>query len=82
MDSGTESNSCCITSGDKFRAGDVLLEIETDKAQIDVEAQEDVIMAKIFVWAGLSPGLAFPLCSLTSHHRPTTAPKESQLGAE
>lgn len=36
-------------SGDSFSAGDVLLEIETDKAQMEVEAQEDGIMAKITV---------------------------------
>lgn len=36
--------------GDEFSAGDVLLEIETDKAQMDVEAQEDGIMAKIMVY--------------------------------
>lgn len=35
------------TSGDSFSAGDVLLEIETDKAQMDVEAQDDGILAKI-----------------------------------
>ncbi|TFK76985.1 dihydrolipoamide acetyltransferase [Pluteus cervinus] len=33
--------------GETFAAGDVLLEIETDKATIDVEAQDDGIMAKI-----------------------------------
>ncbi|KAG1867935.1 pyruvate dehydrogenase [Suillus subalutaceus] len=33
--------------GEKFTAGDVLLEIETDKATIDVEAQDDGILAKI-----------------------------------
>jgi len=35
--------------GDSFVAGDVLLEIETDKATIDVEAQDDGIMGKILV---------------------------------
>ena len=35
--------------GDSFSAGDVLLEIETDKAQMDVEAQDDGILAKIIV---------------------------------
>ncbi|KAG5650885.1 hypothetical protein H0H81_010664 [Sphagnurus paluster] len=35
--------------GEAFSAGDVLLEIETDKATIDVEAQEDGIMGKIFL---------------------------------
>lgn len=36
-----------VRDGDSFIAGDVLLEIETDKATMDVEAQEDGIMAKI-----------------------------------
>ncbi|KAJ7273014.1 pyruvate dehydrogenase X component [Mycena rebaudengoi] len=35
--------------GESFVAGDVLLEIETDKATIDVEAQDDGIMGKILV---------------------------------
>ncbi|KAI0800925.1 dihydrolipoamide acetyltransferase [Fomes fomentarius] len=33
--------------GETFAAGDVLLEIETDKATIDVEAQDDGVLAKI-----------------------------------
>jgi len=33
--------------GEAFSAGDVLLEIETDKATIDVEAQDDGILGKI-----------------------------------
>ncbi|ORY19719.1 hypothetical protein BCR34DRAFT_471346 [Clohesyomyces aquaticus] len=36
-----------VKEGDSFSAGDVLLEIETDKAQMDVEAQDDGILAKI-----------------------------------
>lgn len=36
-----------VKEGDSFVAGDVLLEIETDKAQMDVEAQDDGIVAKI-----------------------------------
>ncbi|KAF3129633.1 pyridoxine biosynthesis protein [Orbilia oligospora] len=40
-----------INEGDKFAAGDVILEVETDKAQMDVEAQDDGILAKIFVKA-------------------------------
>lgn len=46
----TEGNiaSWKVNEGDSFSTGDVLLEIETDKASMDVEAQEDGIMAKIF----------------------------------
>lgn len=40
-------------TGDSFSAGDVLLEIETDKAQMDVEAQDDGILAKIIVCADM-----------------------------
>ncbi|KAI0014078.1 hypothetical protein F4779DRAFT_560652 [Xylariaceae sp. FL0662B] len=36
-----------IKEGDSFSAGDVLLEIETDKASMDVEAQDDGILMKI-----------------------------------
>ncbi|KAG6918021.1 hypothetical protein DXG01_016873 [Tephrocybe rancida] len=38
--------------GEAFTTGDVLLEIETDKATIDVEAQEDGIMGKILLQDG------------------------------
>ncbi|TWU73617.1 pyridoxine biosynthesis protein [Metarhizium rileyi] len=36
-----------VKEGQNFSAGDVLLEIETDKATMDVEAQEDGIIMKI-----------------------------------
>jgi pyruvate dehydrogenase E2 component (dihydrolipoamide acetyltransferase) len=43
--------------GDSFSAGDVLVEIETDKATIDVEAQDDGILIKIIVsFAGIGCG--------------------------
>ncbi|KAF9068354.1 single hybrid motif-containing protein [Rhodocollybia butyracea] len=38
--------------GESFVAGDVLLEIETDKATIDVEAQDDGVLGKILVQDG------------------------------
>ncbi|KAI0307769.1 dihydrolipoamide acetyltransferase [Multifurca ochricompacta] len=38
--------------GESFSPGDVLLEIETDKAVIDVEAQEDGVLAKIIAQDG------------------------------
>jgi len=50
----TEGNiaSWKVKEGDSFSAGDVLLEIETDKATMDVEAQDDGIVAKIFMGDG------------------------------
>jgi pyruvate dehydrogenase E2 component (dihydrolipoamide acetyltransferase) len=38
-----------MKEGDTFAAGDIILEIETDKATMDVEAQDDGVMAKILV---------------------------------
>nr|ACZ51502.1 CND02450-like protein [Kwoniella heveanensis] len=38
-----------LKEGDSYAAGDVLVEIETDKATIDVEAQDDGVLAKIIV---------------------------------
>lgn len=45
----TEGNIAAwkIKEGEKFSAGDVLLEIETDKATMDVEAQEDGTLMKV-----------------------------------
>ena len=45
----TEGNiaSWRVKEGDSFSAGDVLLEIETDKATMDVEAQDDGVMVKV-----------------------------------
>ncbi|SCV67137.1 BQ2448_5783 [Microbotryum intermedium] len=40
-----------VKEGDSFSAGDVLLELSTDKATIDCEAQDDGIMGKILVSA-------------------------------
>ncbi|TIB77064.1 pyruvate dehydrogenase [Wallemia mellicola] len=39
-------------AGESYSAGDVLLEIETDKATMDVEAQDDGVLAKIIVGDG------------------------------
>ncbi|GAA5868019.1 hypothetical protein JCM3774_001570 [Rhodotorula dairenensis] len=41
-----------VKEGEAFAAGDVLLSLETDKAAIDVEAQDDGVMGKILVGNG------------------------------
>ncbi|KAI7823123.1 hypothetical protein BX661DRAFT_186862, partial [Kickxella alabastrina] len=38
--------------GESFSAGDLLVQIETDKAQMDVEAQDDGVLVKILVPEG------------------------------
>lgn len=51
MDAGTIS-SWNVAEGDSFAAGDSVAEIETDKATIDFEAQDDGVVAKLLVEAG------------------------------
>ncbi|KAK9238139.1 hypothetical protein V1525DRAFT_402107 [Lipomyces kononenkoae] len=41
-----------VKEGESFNAGDIILEIETDKAQMDVEAPDDGILVKIYKDAG------------------------------
>ncbi|KAG0169955.1 hypothetical protein DFQ28_007094 [Apophysomyces sp. BC1034] len=50
--------------GETFAAGDVLLELETDKAQIDVEAQEDGVVAKILLEEGKKAPVNTPIALL------------------
>jgi pyruvate dehydrogenase E2 component (dihydrolipoamide acetyltransferase) len=39
-------------AGDKLTPGDVLVEIETDKAQMDFEFQEEGVLAKVLKESG------------------------------
>jgi biotin carboxyl carrier protein len=41
-----------VQEGDTFHAGDALAKIETDKAAMDFEAQDDGVVAKILIAAG------------------------------
>ena len=41
-----------VKEGDSFAAGDSLAVIETDKASMDFEAQDDGVVAKILVSEG------------------------------
>ncbi len=51
MESGTIA-SWNKVEGDSFGAGDVICSIETDKATVDFEAQDDGVVAKILAQAG------------------------------
>lgn len=52
MEAGTIS-AWNVKEGDAFSAGDSLADIETDKASIAFEAQDDGVVAKILVAAGI-----------------------------
>lgn len=50
-----------VVAGDSFEAGEVIAEIETDKATMGFEAQDPGVVAKILVQAGSE---VFPIHSL------------------
>lgn len=64
MDRGSIA-SWKLNEGDAFIAGDALCTIETDKASIDFEAQDDGVLAKILVPPGLDIAIGTPICVVT-----------------
>jgi pyruvate dehydrogenase E2 component (dihydrolipoamide acetyltransferase) len=60
-------------AGDTIAPGDVLVEIETDKAQMDFEFQEEGVIAKILKESGekdVPVGSVSPPYQSTPSHRP------------
>jgi len=54
-----------IAEGTAFSAGDVIAEIQTDKATVDFEAQDDAVLAKILVLEGDEEiSVGDPICVL------------------
>ncbi|KAF9228752.1 single hybrid motif-containing protein [Gyrodon lividus] len=64
--------------GEPFSAGEVLLEIETDKATIDVEAQEDGVLGKILLRA--IPALPHTLSHTTHNTQALDGTKNVPVG--
>lgn len=48
--------------GDEISAGDIVCQIETDKATVDFEAQDESVLAKIIVNAGSEVEVGAPIC--------------------
>lgn len=61
--------------GDSFVVGDPLCKIETDKATLDLEAQEDGILAKILVQGDTAKDLSVgtPVCILVEDEKDVSA---------
>lgn len=53
--------------GDKISEGDLIVEIETDKATLGMESAEDGYLAKIILKAGISAPVGAPLCVLVDN---------------
>lgn len=62
MESGSIA-SWALQEGDSFQAGDALCSVETDKATLDFEAQDDGVLAKILVPPGTQDvAIGTPIC--------------------
>ena len=64
-----------VKEGDKVRSGDVVAEIETDKATMEVEAPEDGTIDKLLVAGGTEHvPVNFPIASLLTEDEAATPP--------
>eukprot|EP00588_Corethron_pennatum_P016033 CAMPEP_0194304078 /NCGR_PEP_ID=MMETSP0171-20130528/1870_1 /TAXON_ID=218684 /ORGANISM="Corethron pennatum, Strain L29A3" /LENGTH=233 /DNA_ID=CAMNT_0039055209 /DNA_START=79 /DNA_END=776 /DNA_ORIENTATION=- len=81
-----------LQEGAAFAAGDVLCEVETDKATVDYEAQDDGVLAKILQTAGSGDiPVGVPICIVVEEEAevpafadytvPDTAPAEPAAAA-
>jgi pyruvate dehydrogenase E2 component (dihydrolipoamide acetyltransferase) len=76
MEAGTISE-WKVKEGEAFAAGDSIAEIETDKATIDFEAQDDGIIAKILVEAGSTDiPVGVPVCVTVEEEEDVAAFKD------
>eukprot|EP00615_Pteridomonas_danica_P008973 CAMPEP_0114345056 /NCGR_PEP_ID=MMETSP0101-20121206/11909_1 /TAXON_ID=38822 ORGANISM="Pteridomonas danica, Strain PT" /NCGR_SAMPLE_ID=MMETSP0101 /ASSEMBLY_ACC=CAM_ASM_000211 /LENGTH=185 /DNA_ID=CAMNT_0001480765 /DNA_START=116 /DNA_END=673 /DNA_ORIENTATION=+ len=60
MEAGT-IGSWAVKEGDSFEAGDVIAEVETDKATMGFEAQDPGVVAKILIEAGTEVPVGSPI---------------------
>ena len=63
-----------VNEGTAFSAGDVIAEIQTDKATVDFEAQDDAVLAKILVEEGSEEvSVGDPICVLVEDEEDVSA---------
>ncbi|NQW62039.1 MAG: biotin/lipoyl-binding protein, partial [Deltaproteobacteria bacterium] len=55
-----------VKVGDQVKSGDVLVEVETDKANAEVPATEDGFVTQIFAQPGATVQVGEPLLALSS----------------
>ncbi|CBN79680.2 Dihydrolipoamide acetyltransferase (Partial), partial [Ectocarpus siliculosus] len=81
METGTITE-WLVKEGDAFAAGDIICMVETDKATVDFEAQDEAVLAKILVPAG-TPDVAVgtPMMVLTESTDDVAAFKDFSAGA-
>src|ERR1700722_11708348 len=71
--------------GDDVRAGDVIAEIETDKATMEVEAVDEGKLARILVeegTEGVAVNTPIAILSINGEYVPTAAPAQAPAAAK
>ena len=66
MDSGTIAR-WLKQEGDEVKRGDIIAEIETDKANMELESYSSGILARIIVNEGQSVGLGEPIAVIAAN---------------
>ena len=70
-----------VREGDRVRAGDVLAEIETDKASMEVEAADDGVVSRIMVADGTDDVPVGAVIALIGEATAAAAPADAAAGA-
>src|ERR1051325_6763841 len=60
--------------GDAVKSGDILAEVETDKATMELESFFDGVLLKIFAQAGAQVEIGAPLCAIGKAGEKVDAP--------
>lgn len=68
-----------ISEGESFSAGDSLCEVQTDKASVDFEAQDDGFIAKILTSDGTDINVGIPICVVVDDEADVAAFKDFTL---
>src|SRR5688572_13515895 len=63
-----------VKEGDRIANGDVLAEIETDKAVMELQAYEDGVLLQILVGEGETADLGAPIAMVGEEGEPTPEP--------
>ena len=74
-------NKWLVKVGDKIKAGDVLAEIETDKATMEVEAVDEGVISEILIKAGTTGvGVNSPIALMQSEGESLKTTKVNKEG--
>jgi pyruvate dehydrogenase E2 component (dihydrolipoamide acetyltransferase) len=81
MDSGTVAR-WLKQEGDEVKRGEIIAEIETDKANMELESYSNGILARIIVAEGQSAGLGEPIATIAANAEEARTLKQDAAGSD